>query len=139
MKSNKKSVNEFIKSMTQEDWDNLGDEVARQLEQEKQELIAFSQSSRFTEVLNQITSAVSPDKSLTDNPYQEPLIGDVSNEEFIKVFSFVFNEKLSKAKVQPLEGFFYSEQVEYAGVRFIEMHGQGTAFMVQGMEFKSDF
>ena len=86
--------------------------------------------------MGQIKQAVLPDQSLGDNPYQEPLWGDVTNEEFIKVFSVAFNEKLSGTKVQPVAGVFYTEKVEYEGLVFLEIHGQGTAFIVQGPNFK---
>lgn len=134
--SKPKTPNEIIKSWTQEDWDRIGDKIAQDMEKHFLDLKAFKASPRFQEVLEQIKQQVLPDQSIGDNVYQEPLFGDVSNEEFIKVFSVVFTEELSGVKPTPVDAPFYTEEVVYEGLKFFEIHGQGTAFIVQGPEFK---
>lgn len=131
-----KSINEWLKNLSSDEIEKIANEMIKLTEQEEQDLWVFKNSPRFQEIISQIKQRVVPDKSLSDNVYQEPLFGDVSNEEFVKVFSVLFNEKITPNKIEKLNSPFYTEKVIYQDLTFLEIHGQGTAFIVQGPQCK---
>ena len=134
----KKTPNQIIESWAEEDWDRIGKSFKESMDKETAEDKTFYSSKRFEDIVVQISQELQEIRSMGcihDNPYQEPLLGDVSNEEFIRVFCCLFNEEVSG--LEPKEGmlgFFENTTVEFRGMVFKETYGQGTAFSVRSKE-----
>lgn len=130
-------ISNWLKSLTKEDYKKMAEEFHQEQEKKRGELKSFFESPRYQEVLSQLKQVVGEDGAMGDNPYQEPLFGNVTNEEFIKLFSIAFDEEMAKTKVQEDNtGPFAMEFVIMENMKFLEIHGQGTAFIVQGLKFK---
>lgn len=126
------------RQLSPEELDRITLEFQKEREEKEARLKSYLNSSRFIDVINKIKNIVKDDGAIGDNSYQEPLFDDVSNEEFISLFEIAFNPDLSgcTAQSEPDQD-FATEFVIFQDLRFVEIHGQGTAFIIQGKNFKT--
>ena len=129
----KETLSDFVKSLTEEKLKEMAKEIGEGLAKQEAEDLAFYNSPRFREVITKINKYLETNKGLTDDPYQEPLFDDVSNEEFLQTFDCVFKFPKLPIEKDP-KACFYTEYVIFEDLVFKEMHGQGTAFIVQKKE-----
>ena len=136
MEGNKKAL-DWLKNLSKEDIEKMAAELDKSLQESYDKSKAFFESKRFKEVITLLKQEVGQSGAIGDNPYQEPLFANVSNEEFVQLFSVLFYETIAGCLVQKEEdATFETYYVDYEGLKFIEIHGQGTAFIVQGPDFK---
>lgn len=114
------------------------EEAVAEYEKEREARIkgyeVFFKSDRFKAVIAQIKEEVKTGP-IGDNPYTEPfLFGDVTNDEFIEVFCALGYKEISGLEYQDECGDFSPSFLIYEGLRFTQVHGQGTAFSVRAAE-----
>ena len=127
-----------IRQLSKEEIDKIALEFEKERLDRESYLKNYLNSPRFKEVILKIKDIVKEDGAIGDNPYQEPLFSDVSNEEFISLFEIAFNPELSNCKIETeSDAVFATEFVMFEDLKFIEIHGQGTAFIIQGKNFKT--
>lgn len=112
------------------DWDKLLDEVEADRKVEVQKRQNFWVSERFKDILL-ILKQDTLSGPVAHNPYKEYVCGNVTNEEFCNVFDCLFDSRVVTLKIIQEPGPFETESVEYEGLKFIQVHGQGTALIVQ--------
>ena len=121
--------------LTNEQLSEIFDAALEDWKKQKAELAIFFKSEEFYNLIAKIKEELKTSESLFDNPYKKPLFADVSNEQFCKVFSCLFEEEASNLKpIADRSGFFESEYVVFEGLRFGQTHGQGTSCGVRKEE-----
>ena len=120
-----------------QDLEILMKQVESEIKEEFDSNLLFFKSDRFSEILSHIKETLKSQKTISQDPYKEILFNDVTNEEFVRLFSCLFNQAISdldKDGLEKSEYSYYIESVTYQKLRFIEIHGQGTEFIVEGVK-----
>ena len=126
----------WLNNLTDDDYQKMADDLKIQIEADRTQLKAFFKSPRYQAVISQLINLVGDSGAISDNPYQEPLFGDVSNEEYIKLFSIAFDSEISQLSImEDTSHFFPCQFVIMNNLKFLEINGQGTSFVVQGLKF----
>lgn len=124
-----------IKPFTEEELNRFFLEWEKEMKEKEESLSLFLKSSRFTDIIEKIKTRLKTEKSISDDVYSEFIFDDVKNEEFIKLFEVLFNPNLINLKInEDSENPFYTQYIMYQGLKFSEIHGQGTAFFVEMAE-----
>lgn len=85
---------------------------------------------RSTDILLQLHDYLSIGESVSDSPYDDFVFGNVTNEEFIMLFSCVSDERIVGIKTL-VEKTSNEEIYKYNGLEFSQIHGQGTFFTIR--------
>lgn len=126
-----KKLEEFLKNITPEEIEKMAKAMAQQFDKEQYNLEQWLKSDRFSRVMALVEQELTSTGVLSDNPYQEPLFGDVSNQEFIQLFAIAFSSKFNSNPIQETSDIFPGRRVEFMGLEFEEFYGQGTAFFLK--------
>lgn len=109
------------------------DELLKEAEAERivrdKTIMDFVNSPRFKDIIDKIKKWTDIHGGVGDDSYSEFVIDDITNDEFIMVFSYLFDKSLSGISLSKND--FYEQGLNYEDMYFCEIHGQGTAFIVQ--------
>lgn len=131
MKNSEKII-KALNSITDDDIERMAFQLNKKLEDEKLELITFKQSGEFDSIITKIKEELKTVEYITDNPYSEPLFKDISNEDFIKVFQYLFNKSILERELfEDNQIPFENDNLEYENLIFSMIYGKGTAFLVK--------
>lgn len=115
--------------------DKVAKDIMEKEEKIYKENVKFFQSCRFTEILLQIHDNLKGRSHISDDPYYVKfLFGDVTNEEFAKVFECIHDSRIAPNTF--VEESFNEQRFTYNGLMFSIMFGQGVALRVYKIEDK---
>ena len=120
--------------MTADQEDKVVEDFLKHQAQVREMCRTFWNSPRKVHILELLKKEVDKYGSIGDNLYQEPLFGDVSNEEFIMLFECLFDPEIIKLELTETGELFWQESVVYEEMEFVQIHGQGTAFIVKRLQ-----
>lgn len=111
------------------------EEMTREFEAERKarlkELKNFYKSDRFKSIIEQLKKETETGP-VGDNSYVEKfLFGDVTNDEFINLFSTLGDPEVSGLQFREESGDFSPESLVFENMKFSQIHGQGTAFFAE--------
>ena len=121
-----------IPKFTPEEIEKFVEEFSQEQNERVKTYKEFFLSERFKEVMSQIKMAVDTFETVGDNPYSEPfLFGNVTNDEFLFVFYALGYKEISGLEFKDEDGDFSPQSLVFEGLKFSQVHGQGTAFFVE--------
>jgi hypothetical protein len=118
---------DFLKNI---DLGAFADRAIARLKEEDQKRKTYFNSPEFEAHFTAVSNHVTEFGGLTDNPYSFSCSG-IDNTQFCYFVSVVIGMNTASCieNIDP-ECPFETETVDYRGLRFETMHGQGTAFFV---------
>jgi hypothetical protein len=125
-------MNDKLKNFLQKvDFDQIAKQLSEDIANRVIELHDFYNRPRFNEIIQLIKKELEDKESICDNAYSDLLFSNISNDEFVKVFSTVFTNQITGATIHKYDCDFEGEYVAFKDLYFIQIHGQGTAFIVR--------
>lgn len=121
-------VKDFLKKV---DFEELAKKISEDYENRLHALHDFYNRPRFKEILNLIKLEIEKKEQLIDDAYSDFVFENVSNDEFINVFDVIFAHQITGNIVKSFNHDFECDYVFYNDLYFIQMHGQGTAYIVR--------
>jgi anaerobic ribonucleoside-triphosphate reductase len=105
--------------LTQEEIDLIAKDFEKDWKIREQKSISFYHSERFQDVFSQLNSELENQKTVSENHYAKGfLFGNVSNDEFIEIFSVLFEKSISGLEINEEDSCFSTQYVIYKGLKF---------------------
>jgi hypothetical protein len=125
-------MNDKLKNFLQKvDFEQIAKQLSEDIANRVIELHDFYNRPRFREIIELIKQELETKEQINDDAYSEFVFKNVNNNEFIKVFGVLFANQITGLPIKKHECEFETEYVEFENLYFIEMHGQGTAYIVR--------